>query len=660
MTRFFQVRIALIIVVPLLVLALAVVLLSAPLTAPVPTATVWDTPAPATAPPSATPYSIPDQCAQTQAAYQLQVVSAPSYDATQTADSPDGRYHVFQTESGLYVRDKGGNLASLITFPPQYDLSRWVQWSPTSERLAVIVGNYQNGLNTLIIDFTHGLSALSRASLTTGLHDPYEFYGWSPDGRYFVTSNQTLVDRDIRVWSVDAQKIIYSKIIDILDVRWSSDSRTLAYAWHTENPAPPNRYHYGVTFVPVNGGQETTPGGRADLGDDPNLHARLIWSPDHRAVIAAYPNPGQESFDVYSLDGIAAPNVGNSLYMWREDSRDVGDYLGTLAVFWAADSRSVLYWQQTDPNRYRLMRWVLGSRAPVPLMTTTRPPFFPRKARLAMVPQAKRMAIYRDTSGSRPYRIDLMNLDGTGSVNFIANAYDAGDPNWSGDNQTVAAVWATQTNGKRTLRLSWANADGSGYHEIAGDYIDMRNLNWSPDYHTFTFVGVLNSGFSVELVNIDSGQHRVLANGLTDVVYPRYDDQGAFYTFRWQAGDTGGYDAYNADGVRTYRIVISGDVTRGSDLFWSPDHQIAAVKLRAADGEGLQLAVPGGSAPIMVRTGLSGLGNPVWSPDSQQVAFTQSINSGPVTLHIVNTHGQEVWEGDGSAYTPIAWVKCSR
>jgi Tol biopolymer transport system component len=61
-----------------------------------------------------------------------------------------------------------------------------------------------------------------------------------------------------------------------------------------------------------------------------------------------------------------------------------------------------------------------------------------------------------------------------------------------------------------------------------------------------------------------------------------------------------------------------------------------------------------------VRTGLSGLGDPLWSADGVYLAFTQSVNQGEVTLEIVNANGASVQRvvGYRGIFRDVRWSRC--
>jgi Tol biopolymer transport system component len=280
-----------------------------------------------------------------------------------------------------------------------------------------------------------------------------------------------------------------------------------------------------------------------------------------------------------------------------------------------------------------------------------------------------RIGTYSGSPGN--FRIDLVNPDGSANQPLIQTAVDAGDPDWSPTGQTVAVVWTRESGETRHVSLSWADPYGNSYHQLDTDYVDIQNLHWSPDGSILTFIGVSypDYTFSIDMVEIVSGSHKVLTANLSNVIYPRYEDQGVFYTVRWRSTDgQQGFDGFDRDGSQLFHIIIDGDVARASELFLSPDKSMAAIKIRRNDSEELQIAQLDGSVPVTVRSSLSGLGDPLWSPDGQFVGFTYSVNKGPVMFVITNSEGQEIWSPqppmDGTYYpinaygSPLEWVAC--
>jgi dipeptidyl aminopeptidase/acylaminoacyl peptidase len=215
------------------------------------------------------------------------------------------------------------------------------------------------------------------------------------------------------------------------------------------------------------------------------------------------------------------------------------------------------------------------------------------------------------------------------------------------------------------------NRSGWGYGELDGDFIDARNFLWSPDGRVLTFVGVHESGFSLEWVEVETGSPKVLMTGLSEVVYPEFDEATGAYSVRWRRADgQQGYATFDRDGNPLDHIAFDDpdDVPVGnfSEPFWAPDGQHVALKGRAGGSERLLLMAADGSDLRLVRTGLSGLGDPVWSPDGSLLAFSQASNWSPLELHIVDTNGNDRWSistealygGQWPPYSALEWLRC--
>ncbi|MFN8376770.1 MAG: hypothetical protein U0694_28345 [Anaerolineae bacterium] len=95
------------------------------------------------------------------------------------------------------------------------------------------------------------------------------------------------------------------------------------------------------------------------------------------------------------------------------------------------------------------------------------------------------------------------------------------------------------------------------------------------------------------------------------------------------------------------------NIGRLETVIWSPDGNAAALKVARDEGESLLLAFVGGRSTITLRDGLSGLGDPLWSPDSSMLAFTQSVSSLPVELEVAAIDGSSIWTFSSF---PLAWT----
>jgi len=116
------------------------------------------------------------------------------------------------------------------------------------------------------------------------------------------------------------------------------------------------------------------------------------------------------------------------------------------------------------------------------------------------------------------------------------------------------------------------------------------------------------------------------------------------------------YDGISVDLFNLAEVSRSlwvGNVDRLENIIWSPDGSTAALKVARDEGESLLLVFMDGRLTITLRSGLSGLGDPLWSPDSSMLAFTQSIGSTPVELEVVAIDGRSIWT---FSPFPLEWM----
>ncbi len=310
-----------------------------------------------------------------------------------------------------------------------------------------------------------------------------------------------------------------------------------------------------------------------------------------------------------------------------------------------------------------MLRWS-PEMEPIVQRSSTRPPGFPTQSQAqglypASYPRmlnneirlmsGHRIALYNDQDAL--YSIDVMDSDGSHSVRFIDGVDDLGDPGWSPSGNKVLAIWDADAGADRQIVLSWMNADGSGRQDFASSHYDLQKVRWSPDEEVIVFTGVDQgrSTYDLEMLDLLTGQHEVLAEDVEAFIDPRFEYDNAYVALRWR--DTTGHqvaDGFARDGSRLYRLPINEYMWK-SHLFISPNGQIAAIKeMHDSDprGEVLLLARTDGlSSPMIIRKGLYGLGDPLWSPDSRWVAFTSyTAYRAPIMMEVLNTNGESVWQ----------------
>jgi len=486
------------------------------------------------------------------------------------------------------------------------DVPEEVVWSPDSRTLIY---------RAILEPNLHRLEVATGRRMETFIGDQSIFGpSWSPDGAYMALV--TLGDpSQLVLIGPEGKATFYALETSVTDTRfsWSPDSRHLALSYVQAWP------YYAHRVLTVGEGLRP-PFAVTALRGDAITGAVLHWSPDSRTVAYSQERRGGDG--------------GISSWDWMA-YHVAGGY--SLVV---ADSlRSSPQPSPTDPN------WV---------------------------------AIHQDVWGKQS--LSVMNRDGSRRVDLITNADDMGDPYWSPDGRYIAAVWATGHGSRRVVRLMWARADGAEVRTLSEGLWDARDLRWLGGRLVFVSVRGGADGrpiFGLEWVDLASGKHGAWLAGREEIGNVRTLPDGSLQLW-WRGDGLIGVEGYALDGTRQYRHIlpaeglpsVAGSVFQNElvsieppgapRLFPAPNGPAALIKIGELGNENLFLVGVGQSA-IPLRRGLSGLGDPLWSPDGQFFAFTQSINRAPITLEVVTVDGQNVPFPSPSQHTfaRLEWSTCA-
>jgi Tol biopolymer transport system component len=596
----------------------------------------------------------PEQCESTESAYQLQFVE---YGATPFSEmaSPDGRARLYSENRNLYLQPAQGETVTLNdTGAFEGSLSFQAFWSPDSRYVAYVLDNN----SPLFVVAADGSDNHSIARLNY----PLAFLGWSPDSRTLALQENYLAD--FSLWTVAGERLYSSaegserSLIVDQPPDWSSDGRWLSYKWRvTPTLNDTGLTPYGFTMVSADG---TTSHDitltEKDTPAEP-IRQQYEWSPTGQFVAVTYlqfiGDSYQETVNIFDTSGRLMGEMG-SLIEGMVYSDILNWYVDWNAIHWTANHQLV-YTRPLAHDRFDLLLFdTNGQVFKTAYEGLPKPPFYPA--------QGLSGAVY--LGQERPFNIEILTQDET-RLPFIQNASDAGDPDWSPDGEWVASVWAVGEVGRRRLFLSWMHPDGSGRQDIDADFRDVRDLRWLNDGDSLAYVAWRGDEASIEIADTATGEWRTLVEGFSDVQDFNYDHQNQRLSFWWQTDDgKSGKAAYALDGTQIYRITYPPGFGLRSKEFWSPDGTMVALKSdlnnSRIDDEQLVLAYIDDRAPVVLRQNLSGLGDPLWSPDSQLLAFTQSRDHRPPTLEVVDTAGNDVW--DFAPYPigrQIAWEECA-
>jgi Tol biopolymer transport system component len=635
--------------------------------------------------PTATFVPLPDHCAATGNTYRLvSRFAAPRRELPPPGPvpSPGGRYQVMADQDGTFVEDlTSGEQMQLSPGQPWYPLSLYMHWSSNGQRLAVIDSPDTSSTPTLattVYDLMGGLAAVPSIILPTELNQPADFYEWTPNGRYIVLVKGYWNNEDLSIWDVDEAKLAFADPSDVTPPVWSPDQQMFIYGW--ARIGTDNTSSYGFTLMKTDGSISTTLTPPFNMYQARN-NLRYVWSPGSDKVALVYATGGYEgpfSLLVYSL--YQQWEVHPNIYAHMEPARFGWYRHRDIPVAWA-DNENLLFWDQPFYVQYRLLSW-----SPVREMSTlrlsSRPPFVPHETDLPnRLPYGygdemrlmigRRIAWYHDQETL--YNIEVTDLDGSNPVRLVEGADDAGDPDWSPGGHQVLVVWDADPGPGRAVKIAWMNADGTGRGEFSSTHDDIQKVRWSPDETAIFFVGVDEDRptYSLEMLHLITGEHTVLVEEAEAFAEPRFDYEGAYLSLRWRDATGQQFaEGFMYGGKHLYRFPILG-LMWNAHVFLSPNGQFAAIKekplygntLGVGEGEFLSIVRADGAAPpLILRSGLHGLGDPLWSPDSRLVAFTWQQTWGPpVMMEIFNTAGESVWQSV-FGYPPIGtlteWVTC--
>lgn len=419
----------------------------------------------------------------------------------------------------------------------------------------------------------------------------------------------------------------------------------------------------------------------------PSSQSRAVafsWSPDERHFVLQY----QDS----------ATNWHSALY--RLDGSKVSELDGS--GFWSTDSRIHYFPSSTGPHSYKLIALYVDDGHSETLkddVTWYQEQFAPGWIALAWMENRKLMlgtldlqtgrlrAISNDISqlGSvRPvnngeavlytvahgdqYSTEVVDKDGNNRIVLFSGP-------WMGEpllmNAGKALLYIAEHNG--TFNLETIDLDGTDHRVLVSgldavfnmsawkDFNYLDAMHESPDL--ITFIGRRNGGLTAEIVNPQSGQHRILADGLKGIDNLAVNPNISGVSFYWQnAKDDSGVDGFSLDGQRVYHVTFPGQLYPGDSSIYtyalSPNkHVVAVVEL---DPSRLHFIAADSSWQKTVDVNLGYSSSQAWSPDGSQYAFVETDNvTSEISVIVVDENGDNAHRitGLGNAGR-LSWNHC--
>lgn len=242
----------------------------------------------------------------------------------------------------------------------------------------------------------------------------------------------------------------------------------------------------------------------------------------------------------------------------------------------------------------------------------------------------------RDIAISRPDGTDqrILTSDSTGE-----NSDDFA-PTWSPNRQHLAFISNRDGNHEIYLAIS----DGSNFMRLTNTGVDESQISWSPDGKRIAYTSQSSDGIpQVHWLNVSDLRPNRLLFGSNSEIDPSWSPSGDLIAFSVldNAGNSSGIFLRNPDGVNRIQLSQSND----RNPVWSPNSkQLAFVSTR--DGsEDIYVVEIGENGPLGQALRITSTPGrdfgPTWSASGERIAFLSDRN-GNVDIFTVSPNGEDL------------------
>ncbi|MBV9927665.1 MAG: S8 family serine peptidase [Acidobacteria bacterium] len=265
------------------------------------------------------------------------------------------------------------------------------------------------------------------------------------------------------------------------------------------------------------------------------------------------------------------------------------------------------------------------------------------------------LAVVRQVSAAGNVGADifLVNLDGTGAVNFTNTDNDDTDPVWSPDGKRLAYTCRRNPDGSvgGPRRICLRNADGMGFTVLSQTPAEDFAPAWSPDGQRLAFATPGGDNYmSIYLINADGTGRFPFNTSFLGTGYPDWAPDGQAIAY----GNVNSIWVQRLIGGSALRLTTgAGD----SHPRYSPDGK-KVVFQSSRDGQAeIYLVNADGTGLLRLTVNAAQDTAPGWSPDGSKVIFS-TTREGAAAVYTMNPDGSnQARLTDGYPLGGSAWRK---
>lgn len=235
-----------------------------------------------------------------------------------------------------------------------------------------------------------------------------------------------------------------------------------------------------------------------------------------------------------------------------------------------------------------------------------------------------------DVSGKN--EIYILSLDRSFFLQVTDNNLEEKSLHWSPDGQKLiftachgsyCDLYLVGANGSNFTKLTNAEEDASSYSEPA----------WSPDSRQIAFVGEIESGKQIFLMDSDGSKIKQLTRDGLYNISPAWSPDGEHIAY--SSTEQGDYDVFTIKSNGTDKFQITDNDLDDTNPIWSPDNSKIAYISKSNGNDLLYIVNSDATNPVDRSSGLKWIIDITWSPNSKAVGFSSLAPEGGLVTYTI-------------------------